>query len=76
MVITMNQQKKTLCIAGSMILPIAIGQPAVILERDGDYRQTTTVLNMKKLSESVIRFETQNTRYFLHVTSDAKAVTV
>ena len=72
----MNQQKKTLCIAGSMILPIGIGQPAVILERDGDYRQTTTVLNMKKLSESVIRFETQNTRYFLHVTSDAKAVTV
>lgn len=72
----MNQQKKTLCIAGSMILPIAIGQPAIILERDGDYRQTTTVLNMKKLSESVIRFETQNTRYFLHVTSDAKAVTV
>lgn len=72
----MNQQKKTLCIAGNMILPIAIGQPAVILERDGDYRQTTTVLNMKKLSESVIRFETQNTRYFLHVTSDAKAVTV
>lgn len=72
----MNQQKKTLCIAGSMILPIAIGQPAVILERDGGYRQTTTVLNMKKLSESVIRFETQNTRYFLHVTSYAKAVTV
>ena len=72
----MDQQKKTLCIAGSMILPIAIGQPAVILERDGDYRQTTTVLNMKKPSESVIRFETQNTRYFLHVTSDAKAVTV
>ena len=72
----MNQQKKTLCIAGSMILPIAIGQPAVILERDGGYRQTTTVLNMKKLSDSVIRFETQNTRYLLNVTSDAKAVTV
>ena len=72
----MGQQKKTLCIAGSMILPLAIGQPAVILERDGSYRQTTTVLNMKKLSESVIKFETQNTRYFLHVTSDAKAVTV
>jgi hypothetical protein len=72
----MGQQKKTLCIAGSMILPLAIGQPAVILERDGSYRQTTTVLNMKKLSDSVIRFETQNTRYLLHVTSDAKAVTV
>ena len=72
----MGQQKKTLCIARSMILPLAIGQPAVILERDGGYRQTTTVLNMKKLSDSVIRFETQNTRYLLHVTSDAKAVTV
>ena len=72
----MNQQKKTLCIAGSMFLPLAIGQPAVILGRDGGYRQTTTVLNMKKLSDSVIRFETQNTRYLLHVTSDAKAVTV
>ena len=72
----MGQQKKTLCIAGSMILPLAIGQPAVILERDGSYRQTTTVLNMKKLSDSVIGFETQNTRYLLHVTSDAKAVTV
>lgn len=72
----MGQQKKTLCIAGSMFLPLAIGQPAVILERDGGYRQTTTVLNMKKLSDSVIRFETQNTRYLLHVTSDAKAVTV
>lgn len=72
----MNHQKKTLCIAGSMILPIAIGQPAVILERDGGYRQTTTVLNMKKLSESVIKFETKNTRYLLHVIPDAKAVTV
>lgn len=72
----MEQQKKPLCIAGSMIPPLAIGQPAVILERDGGYRQTTTVLNMKKLSDSVIRFETQNTRYLLHVTSDAKAVTV
>lgn len=72
----MEQQKKPLCIAGSMILPLAIGQPAVILERDGGYRQTTTVLNMKKLSDSVIRFETQNTRYLLHVTTDAKAVTV
>lgn len=72
----MDQQKKTLCIAGSMILPLAIGQPAVILERDGGYRQTTTVLKMKKLSKSVIKFETQNTRYLFHVTSDAKAVTV
>lgn len=72
----MEQQKKTLCIAGSMILPIAIGQPAVIMERDGGYRQTTTVVSMKRLSESVIRFETQNTLYLLHLVPNIqKAVT-
>lgn len=50
----MDQQKKTLCIAGSMILPIAIGQPAVIMERDGGYRQTTTVLNMKSFPRALL----------------------
>lgn len=73
----MDQKKRTLCIAGSMILPIAIGQPAVILERDGGYRQTTTVLSMKRLSESVIKFETRNTLYLLRVIPDGqKAVKV
>lgn len=70
-------QKKTLCIAGSMILPIVVGQPAVISELNGGYRQTTAVVAVKRLSESIIKFETQNTNYLLHVVSnDSKAVTV
>lgn len=73
----MNQQKKTLCIAGSMLLPIEVGQPAVIIDNDGGYRQTSTVLKMERLSASVIKFETQNTFYFLHITSESqKAVSI
>ena len=45
----MNHQKKTLCIAGSMLLPIKVGEPAMIREHDGGYRRTTTVLKMDKL---------------------------
>ena len=59
----MNHQKKTLCIAGSMLLPIKVGEPAMIREHDGGYRRTTTVLKMDKLSDSEIKFETQNTHY-------------
>ena len=36
----MNHQKKTLCIAGSMLLPIKVGEPAMIREHDGGYRRT------------------------------------
>ena len=64
----MNQQKKTLCIAGSMLLPIEIGEPALIREHDGGYRRTSTVLSMDKVSEDEIKFETQNTLYMLHLT--------
>lgn len=71
------KQKKTLCIAGSIILPIAVGAPAVILEQNGGYRQTTAVVDIKRLSKSVIKFETQNTNYLLHIISaDPKAVSV
>lgn len=70
----MNHQKKTLCIAGSMLLPIKDGEPAMIREHDGGYRRTTTVLKMDKLSDQPeIKFETQNTHYVLHLTK-AKVV--
>lgn len=47
----MNHQKKTLCIAGSMLLPIKVGEPAMIREHDGGYRRTTTVLKMERTSQ-------------------------
>ena len=70
----MNQQKKTLCIAGSMLLPIEIGEPALIREHDGGYRCTSTVLSMDKVSEDEIKFETQNTLYMLHLTPYSQKV--
>lgn len=73
----MNHQKKTLCIAGSMLLPIEIGEPALIREHDGGYRRTTTVISLDKLSDSEIKFETQNTLYVLRLTTaQAKVVAV
>ena len=70
-----ESSEKTLCIAGSMLLPIKVGEPAMIREHDGGYRRTTTVLKMDKLSDSEIKFETQNTHYVLHLTK-AKVVAV
>lgn len=48
------KQKKTLCIAGSIILPIAVGAPAVILEQNGGYRQTTAVVDIKRCTGQAI----------------------
>ena len=70
----MNQQKKTVCTAGSMMLPIEIGKSAVISEHDGGYRRTSTVLKMDKLSDNEIKFETLNTRYILHLTTSCEKV--
>lgn len=66
---TMKQQKKTLCIVGSMLLPIKIGEPALIREHSGGYRRTSTVLSLDMLTDNEIKFETQNTLYVLHLIS-------
>lgn len=65
----MKQQKKTLCIVGSMLLPIKIGEPALIREHSGGYRRTSTVLSLDMITDNKIKFETQNTLYVLHLIS-------
>lgn len=64
----MSNDKKILEITGYLIHPIAIGESAFIREAEG-IRRTSTVLSMEKMSQSEIRFETQNTRYLLHMSS-------
>lgn len=64
----MNHTKKMLEITGSLIYPITVGKSAFIHEGEG-IRRTSTVLSMEKMSQSEIRFETQNTRYLLHMSS-------
>ena len=55
-------------ITGSLIYPITVGVSAFIHEGEG-IRRTSTVLSMEKMSQSEISFETQNTKYLLHMTS-------
>lgn len=65
----MNSTKKMLEITGSLIYPIAVGESAFIHEAEG-IRRTSTVLSMEKMSQSEVRFETRNTRYLLHMSSE------
>jgi hypothetical protein len=64
----MNKTKKMLEITGHLIYPITVGESAFIHEAEG-IRRTSTVLSMEKMSQSEISFETQNTKYLLHMTS-------
>ena len=70
----MNYPKKNLCIAGSLLLPITIGEPALIREHDGSYRRTSSVVSMDKLSDDELSFETLNTHYLLHLLPSAEGV--
>lgn len=64
----MEHTKKMLEITGRLIYPITVGESAFIHEGEG-IRRTSTVLSMEKMSQSEIRFETQNTRYLLRMSS-------
>lgn len=68
----MNNEKKRLEITGSLIQPIIIGESAFIRETEG-IRRTSTVLSMEKMSQSDVCFETQNTKYVLHMSSGMEA---
>lgn len=71
----MDYTKKMLEITGSLIYPITVGESAFIHEGEG-IRRTSTVLNMEKMSQSEIRFETRNTRYLLHMSSEMEVSAV
>lgn len=64
----MNIWKKKLEITGWPVYPIAIGETALISEDTG-LRRTSTVLRMKKKSQTEVQFETLNTSYRLHLSS-------
>ena len=57
--------KKEIRITGSAVYPITVGENAIISESDGSTRRTSVVVSVEKISESEIRFETQNSIYYL-----------
>ena len=68
----MNNTKKMLEITGSLVYPITVGESAFVHEAEG-IRRTSTVLSMDKMSQSEVCFETQNTKYLLHMSSGMEA---
>lgn len=61
--------KKTMEISGTLLYPVTVGMAAFISEESG-MRRTSTVLNVQKLSQAEIQFETRNTFYHLHLTQN------
>lgn len=53
-------------ISGSPVQPIVVGEPALIHKSDGLCR-TTSVVEVRRVSASEIRFETRNTKYVLRI---------
>lgn len=59
--------KKEIRITGSAVYPITVGENAIISEPDGSTRRTSVVVNVEEISDSEIKFETQNSIYYLRL---------
>lgn len=60
--------KKEISITGSAVNPIKIGESAIISESDGSTRKTSVVVSVEEISDTEVRFETQNSIYTLRKT--------
>lgn len=57
--------KKEITIIGSAVNPITVGEVALIAESDGSTRRTSVVVSVEEISDTEVRFETQNSIYTL-----------
>lgn len=60
--------KKEITITGSAVNPIKVGEQALIAESDGSTRKTSVVVHVEEISDTEVRFETQNSIYTLRKT--------
>ena len=60
--------KKEITITGSAVNPITVGEVALIAESDGSTRKTSVVINVEEISDTEVKFETQNSIYTLRKT--------
>lgn len=60
--------KKEITITGSAVNPIKVDEQALIAESDGSTRKTSVVVNVEEISDTEVRFETQNSIYTLRKT--------
>ena len=57
--------KREITITGSAVNPIKVGEVAFIAESDGSTTRTSVVVNVEEISDTVVKFETQNSIYTL-----------
>lgn len=57
--------KKEITITGTAVKPITVGEVALISESDGSTRKTSVVVSVEEISDTEVRFETQNSIYTL-----------
>lgn len=69
----MKKLKKVIEITGIPLFPIETGAIAIIYNGN-NLRKTSTVLDVQKISQTEINFETLNTLYHLHNISGGTAV--
>ena len=62
--------KKEKTIIGTLVVPITVGQPALILDH-GAHMQTSIVQSILHRSDRLIVFETLNTIYRLNIDTSA-----
>ena len=62
----MKKEKKQIVLNGSLLRPLSVGRGA-ILHAGGNIYHTSRVVAILEESEDCVRFETQNSHYYLHV---------
>jgi len=67
--------KKTTILNGTLLLPLRVGEGALILH-NGTQIKTSTVVSIRSISMTGISFETRNTNYTLLLPAPAQSVMV
>ncbi len=65
-------RKKEIKTTGTLLRPIRVGQSAKVLEGEM-LRETSLVVSIISLEESVVRFETENTLYTIIIDHEESA---
>lgn len=65
----MFKRKKKRTVTGKLMYPIEIGCKAII-DDGSNLIQTSVVQRINAMSRSKVRFETENTRYVLHLRTE------
>ena len=63
------KEKRIINIKGAVMEPIVEGRPAFVCQEGGIFRKTSNVLAVESISTDEVKFETENSIYFLTLIS-------